>query len=817
MDRLRSDLLSAVRALKSTPATAASAVITLAVAVGLNLAMYGLVDRALLSPPPHVADPGRVYTLVFEPTGDETGRIRMTTTSYVAYEALAAQVRAASHVAASQQLSASAVVDGTQLRAEVMLVSGSYFDLLGTRAEIGRPLVPEDDRSPSGTAAAVLSHGFWTRSFGSDPQVVGRRMILRGIEFTVAGVMPAGFSGHSSQGVDLWVPFRAAMRNSPGWDRDPRPHFATIVMRVRKGESPSAAAAQSGPAVERRVSLTPIAGAAVAATERSIAYWLTGISVLVLIIGLANTATLFLVRGARRRRELQIRTALGATRGRLMTEVMMEAAVVAAIALGAALVLALWFDEAVRRVLLPSVVESHGVTPRVAGAAALAGLLALVLAAAAGAIQLPASFSSEEAAAHRGRRRARTHAILLLVQTTLSVVLVAGAALFGRSLSNLAEQDLGMNTDGVVLVQFEQGPGAQRGDLFRAALERVRSLPGVHAATPIQTIPFTGFHVIPVSAPGSTASPSVDGQLPYLIAATPELFDILGLRIVQGRRLVEADGRGAPVVVVNESMARALWPGENAVGKCIRIGFDPSFDAFNTGGPPEPPPSAPCREVIGVVRDVRQRSVVPSGIEGRLMQYFVPFSQVPLPPGAGGGPGMNGILLRASVGPESLAHAIRRVVMDGRTNVPFLNVRRYSELMERQMRPWRLGAMLLSLFGALALTLAAIGLYAAFAHSVGERRHEMAIRIAVGAEPRGVLVMVLREAARLACAGALCGCAVTILAGRWLQSLLFGTAPTDPLALGSAAGLMIAVALAATLLPARTASRSDPNSLLRAE
>jgi len=816
MDRLRSDLLSALRALKSTSATAASAVITLAVAVGLNLAMYGLVDRALLSPPPHVVDPGRVYTLVFEPTGDETGRIRMTTTSYVAYEALAAQVTAASHVAASQLVSASAVVDGTQIRAEVMLVSGSYFDLLGARAEIGRALVTEDDRPPVGSAVVVLSHGFWTRSFGSDPQILGRRMILRGIEFTVAGVMPAGFSGHSSQSVDLWVPFRAAMRNSPGWDRDPRPHFATVVMRVRRGESPSAAAAQSSPAVERRVSLTPIAGAAVAATERSIAYWLTGISVLVLIIGLANTATLFLVRGARRRRELQIRTALGATRGRLMTEVLIESAVVAVIALGAALVLAFWFDEAVRRVLLPSVVENHGLTPRVAGAAALAGLVALVLAATVGSIQLPASFSAEDAVG-RGRRRGRTHAVLLLIQTTLSVVLVAGAALFGRSLHNLADQDLGMNTDGVVLVQFEQGPGSRQDELFRGALERVRSLPGVQAAAPIQTIPFTGFHVIPVSAPGATARPSVDGQLPYLIAATPELFDILGLRIVQGRRFVEADGRGAPVAIVNESMARTLWPGETAVGKCIRIGFDPSFDPFNAGGPPEPPASAPCREVIGVVRDVRQRSVVPTGIEGRLMQYYVPFSQVPLPPGAGSGPGINGLLLRASVGPESLANGIRRVVMDGRTNVPFLNVRRYSELMERQMRPWRLGTMLLSLFGALALSLAAIGLYAAFAHSIGERRHEMAIRIAVGAEPRGVLVMILREAARLAAAGVLCGCAVTILAGRWLQSMLFGTAPTDPLVLGSAALLMLAVALAATILPARSAARSDPNSLLRAE
>jgi hypothetical protein len=306
--------------------------------------------------------------------------------------------------------------------------------------------------------------------------------------------------------------------------------------------------------------------------------------------------------------------------------------------------------------------------------------------------------------------------------------------------------------------------------------------------------------------------------LPFLIAATPEFLDILGIDILQGRRFTTDDERSAPVVIVNQTMARTVWPGENALGKCIRIGFDPSFDPFTAAGPPGPPMTVPCREVIGVARDVRQRSVVPNGAEDRLMQYFVPFSQVPGPPaGVGPGPGIQGLLIRTAVGVESLISPIRRAVVDGRTDLPFVEVRPYTDLLARQMRPWRLGTALLSLFGVLALSVAGIGLYAVFAHAIAERRREMAIRIAIGAPPARVLGMILREACRLAAAGVLCGCALAVLAGRWLQSMLVGTAPSDPIVLGAAAILMLTVAAMASFLPARAASRSDPTALLRAE
>jgi hypothetical protein len=400
-------------------------------------------------------------------------------------------------------------------------------------------------------------------------------------------------------------------------------------------------------------------------------------------------------------------------------------------------------------------------------------------------------------------------------------VLLAGAGLFGRSLYNLLAQDLGMRMDDVILVEFERGPGAgnAQDDLLSAAIDPIRALPGVELVSPITSLPFAGFHVPPMSVPGMAKPPSANGQLPFLIAATPELLQILRLELAEGRRFSPADDTGTPVVIVNQALAQAIAPGQSAIGKCFRIGYDPSFDPEFSPGPPTPPLSLPCREIVGVVRNVRQRSLVPTGAEDRLMQYFVPYSQVPPPPGFVGAGRREtwGLLIRAGVGAEALASPIRRLVVGGRTDVPFVNVRPYSQLLDRQIRPWKLGSILLALFGALALGIAAIGLYAAFAHSVSQRRREMAIRIAIGARPEKVLLMILRESATLAAGGVLCGIVTALLASRWVQSMLFGVAPSDPVVLCSAALLMVIVASVATLLPARSAARTDPNSLLRTE
>jgi predicted permease len=608
------------------------------------------------------------------------------------------------------------------------------------------------------------------------------------------------------------------MDPASGWDRNRYRNVVEIGLRTGADQNNATAATKASTAAGFEVVLSPIAGARVAPAEHTIAYWLAAVSLLVLAIGLANTATLYLVRLTRRRRELAIRVALGATRWRLFSELMVESAIVAGVATVAALALATWFDEAVRRLLLPSLVEHGSITLRSAGAAAVAGLSALLVGASVSAAQLRAL--GPVAGAVIGRSGRRRTSGLLLTQTTLTVVLLAGAGVFARSLYTLAAQDFGMQMDGVMLVQFEQGAGPvpDQDRLFASALERIRALPGVAAATKVGTLPFTGFNVPPFAVPGFAEPPTIEGQLPFLIATTPELFDVLQIEVVHGRRFSAADDAGPPVAIVNETMARTIWPGQSAVGRCFRVGFDPSFDPSTATGPPVPSASLPCREIIGVVRDIRQRSVVPTGSEARLMQYFLPFSQAHVVPAfAADGPRIQGLAVRATIGVDRLEGPICGLISGGRTDLPFLQLGPYSQLIEPQMRPWRTGTALLSLFSSLALIVAAVGLYAAFAQAVGERRREMAIRIAIGARPRGVLFMVLREAAALAVGGVAGGCLAAAFLGRWIQSLLLGTSASDPLVMGAAAAVMIAVSAAATLVPARQASRVDPSELLRSE
>jgi len=665
----------------------------------------------------------------------------------------------------------------------------------------------------------VLSHAFWQSSFAGDRGAIGRRIVVRGLELTIVGVMPAGFSGHSSARVDMWVPIHTAMRDTPGWDHDRFRRTVSIGVRVASDQNAASTATQITSVIGQRVVLVPIGGVEVTRTEHTIAYWLAAVSVLVLVIGLANTATLLLVRGARRRRECRIRAAIGATRGRLLSQIAAESAILAVASGGAALALSYWLDEAVRRLLLPSLVGASGITERMLAGAAIAGGCTLLVSILAGAAQIR-SLGRPDSHATGTPGRAWGQTSLLLIQTTLAVVLLAGAGMFGRSLYALVAQDFGMRMDGVLLVNFERGPGfvANQDRIFESALARIRTLPGVMLATPIQILPFTGFQVPPISVPGLAGPPNINGQPPYLTAATPELFEILGLDVVEGRRFTAADENGPPVAVVNESMARGVWPGRSAIGQCFRIGFDPSFNPEIATAPPAPSPSAPCREVIGVVRNVRQRQVIPSGDETRLMQYYVPFSQSHVaPPFAGPMPQVQGLLLRVSGAADTLAAPIRRLVLDGRTDLPFLRVTPYSDLLEPQMRPWRMGTTLLLLFSVLALTVAALGLYATFSYAVSERRREMAIRIAIGALPRGVLLMVLRQAAGLAGCGAVLGCLIAALSGRWIQSLLFGTTATDPVVLGTAAMVMLIVAVVAAFLPARHAASTDPNVLLRVE
>lgn len=809
LDRFASHWTTVGRGLRSSRALLATAIFTMTVAIGLNVAMFGLVDRALLSPARRVADPASLFAVGFVRDGNDGRPLRTTTTSYPAFERLRDDVPAIRAAAAWQAGPTSVVVRGAQVDAVTHLVSGGYFDLLGTPPAMGQA------RFGAEPGTAVISHGFWRSAFGGDPAVLGRRITVRGLELQVSAVMPRGFSGHTATEVDAWFPLEAVIQGTPGWN-SPLRNIVSVLTRVSP-EDVTAAATQAGAVLERTVVFQGLAGSGVGAQERTIAFWLAGVSVLVLLLGLANAGTLLLVRGARRRREFAIRAAIGASRPRLLAQLAGESLVVSAAATAAALTLAGWFDTVVRRLLLPGVIGSDPADLRVLGVGLVVGLAAGAVAFAAGVASLPVGSRPGELV-RQSAPRALVQKGLLVVQASLSVLLLVGAGLFGRSLYTLLDQDFGFTTDRVLLVDFELGPSSlpEQDELYSAALERIRATPGVETATVYRSMPFGSFHVPPIAVPGRAEPPNVGEQLPFLILATPEFLSILGIHIVDGRAFSAADAAGAPVVIVNETMARGVWPGERAVGKCVRIGFDPDFDPFTATGPPMPSPALPCREVIGVARDVRQRSVVPDGNEARLMQYYVPFGQEPAPPmGAGDGPSIGGLLVKTRGAGEPSPEMLRRLLLNGRDDLPSARVRPYASLLERQVRPWRLGTTLLAIFGGLAIVIAAVGLYAAFAHAVVVRQREMAIRIAVGASPSAVRALVLRDASVLTLIACALGGLAGVLAGRSLQALLYGVAPLDPVALGGAALVMLLVAGAATYVPARAASLADPGSLLR--
>ena len=797
----------------------AVAVLMLAGAAGASAAMWGLVSRGLFASPALVASPEQVFTLGFQ-WGDDRGRPSvMTTTSFPKFMTIRQGIAASGEAAAFQRTSSALLLSRVQREAEAVMVSGSYFDLLGVPPVLGRALDPADDRT--GSPAIVLSHAFWRSAFGGNSEVLGQRVSLAGVEYTVAGVMPRGFNGHSTERVDVWVPLAAAMQSTPGWDRDAFRNVVSVVVRVNDSMSTPAVRDGASAALGTTVLLQPVgAGADVSPVDRQIAIGLTALSILMVVLALANTATLLLVRGARRRRELAIRAALGATRRRLLAQIVAESILIATVAGVLAVVAAVWFQEGVGRLLLPDLAADQGLTGSTLMTACAAALIAGLTAAVSGAAQLPGADGAGTLSGGprvAGGRRIAERALLVL-QVGVSVLLLAGFGMFARSLYNLGAQEFGFRMDDVLMVDFPPGPGDLQGRsrVLTDAVDRVAAVPGVARATVIQAAPFASHHIPPISVPGLAEPPSADGQLPFLTAATTEFFEIMGVQMLAGRAFTPQDDRGAPVVIVNESMARGAWPGENAVGKCIRIGFDPDFDPSTASGPPVPSVRLACREVVGVARDLRQRSVVPTGHEGRLMQYFVPFSQVPPPPtGFGGGSPVQGLLVRTIGDRRGVASAVRNAVVNGRADLPYLRVRAYREILGAQMQPWERGTTLLAVFATLALLVAAVGLYAVFAHAVADRRHEMAIRLAVGAGSGRVLRMVLGDAMKLATIGVIGGTAGAALAGRSVASLLYGTSPADPVVLASAAAVMFVVAATATWIPAVTASRANPNELLR--
>jgi predicted permease len=501
-----------------------------------------------------------------------------------------------------------------------------------------------------------------------------------------------------------------------------------------------------------------------------------------------------------RRREIGVRLALGVTRGRLMRLLLTEAALIAAIAAVVALGVAYGASHLVQRVLLPDIVWSESVLDaRVLGVTLAAGVACVLLAGLGPALvgigtQVSESLKAGSRQVAGGRNRVRF--ALMTLQAALSIVLLIGAGLFVRSLRNVVNRDVGIDRARVLRVTMPLGSfgfdTVQSEDIYRMGVERARALPGVTHATVVRlSVPMGGANATRFAVPEIEQVRFGLGG-PYFSMIGADFFPAVGAPIVRGRNFTEAEARvPSRVLIVNELVARGYWPGGDPVGKCARVGSDTL-----------------CSEIVGVARNVMQFRLI---LDERAMVY-VPSSHPAfrnLPPGA--------LLVRVSGDAAATTALVRRELQQLASSMPFVTVKSYEELVAPQLRPWRLGAAMFTLFGVIALLIAAVGLYSVMAFWVSQRTQEIGVRMALGAQRTDVVRLVAWQSSRAVGAGLLLGAIAAALSSRWIAEMLYETSPRDPLVYGIAAVLLAVAALLASIVPARRSAAIDPATAIRTE
>lgn len=819
------DLLAGFRVFRTSPAFAGAVVLTLAFGIGVNATMFGAVDRVLLSPPEHVQDHETLRFLYLSGLGARSlnAPLAYSFPDYEAIRDLPVLAGAAAYRPRRQ------VTMGSGLEARRPLVqdaTSEFFPLLGVVPQHGRFFDGGDDRDGA-PPVAVLSHGFWEREFGGDVGVIGTAITLGFHTYEVIGVAPRGFTGANLDQVDVWVPLRMNVPLTSNWGvlESRGAAWHRVVVRLADGvtddeaeeqltathTSAVAAAMEVGPPEDHddSVGATIHTGSLMTAlgpfaeTETAITLWLAGVSLLVLLIACANVANLMLARGLDRQRERAVRLALGVGRGRLLTQSLGEALILAATGGLAAMVIARWSGVALYEVLLPGIpLPDAIVSLRLMGFLMLMVVATTVLAGALPALQAVRTAPGDVLRrARTSGAQGRARELLTLGQVALSTVLLIGAGLFVASLQNAQRVDLGFDQEALVNVEFEGQAGldADRRDaLYREALEIVSAMPEVERAvlapTPRSLYGWDEMHDLRASSTDSF--PTVPEGGPYTYAGTEGFVETAGLRVVRGRTFEpsEYDLGAAPAVMVSRSLAEGVWPGMDPLDECIVLREGP----VELGGP------EPCRPVVGVYEDIK-RSITDRTSWSVLW---------PHPVEAGG---LRGMLLRASGDPAALAGAVRERVAAVSSEIRYVHVVPMNGRTDAWRGPWRMGATLFSIFGALALAVAALGLYSVLAFSVARRRREIGIRAALGARRSNLAVMVVGRAARLIAMGLILGILVALVAGRFLEAVLFGVPTVSVPVFGAVVVLLGSVGLLAACVPAWRAIAVDPVGAIAAE
>jgi len=825
MDSLFQDLRYAARSLARTPVLAVAAVLTLGIGIGANSAMFGVVDRLFFRPPALVKDPSRVRAVDFTVTSRTFGTYTAPLGTYPRLVDFQRRAHSFAGVAAYAGHQFSLGTGEQAQRVDAMLVSAQFFTVAGIRPVLGRFFSDSENSAAQAAHVAVISSEFWHRQFGGAPSVLGTTLQLGRSSYTVVGIAPPKFGGFEMHVPDVWMPMGAAAPEAL-WNHvltcDGCYWFGGVVGRLAPNVTVAQAAAEATalyrnyvPAQGKPQDSDSTATARLSSLNQAmvgegptgpLSIWLAAVCGIVLLIACANVANLLLARAVQRRREIALRVALGSSRGRLIRQLFVESALLAVLGGAAAVLVAMWAGPVLRAAIISQANAADAVDTRMLIFTAAGALVTAVLAGVAPALHAmtPDISGALKSGAREGHfQRSFTRTGLLVGQVALTLVLLTGAGLFVATLRHVQGLRLGFDADRLIVASVDlDGMGLKKPailDMYRRIQNRVAQVPGVTSASLSIGTPFQSSWAIGLKVPGRDSLPSVKTGGPYIDAVTPEYFRTMGTAIRQGRSFTDADTWGAEhVAIVNETFAKMVWPGESALGKCLLI-----------GGDEEKKQTPACTLVVGVAEDSRRSDVR----EETNLQYYVPLAQSD----SLFSDGPSSLLVRTVGASRDYEANVRRAVQATDPSLPFPSVSPMPQLFANRLRPWRLGSSLFSLFGGLGLLLSAIGLYGVLSYMVSQRTSELGIRVALGAARRDLLTMIVSQGLKVTAIGLAIGVVGSLVAGKALNSLLYGVSSHDPVVLTLVTVVLVLVATLASYFPALRATRVDPMAALRHE